>query len=281
MGIFGEFFGDKVLRYIKMLDDKNPQNRARAAWELGRLRDERAVKPLSEYVKSSYDPAGIEALISIGSEGAINALKELCLLQYRAGSVSYTWALNTIDQTMVRLGDYECCKRIMLDLRSPHRPVAEEIVVKNPRWREDKDLLLEGLLERIEGLSPKELSLLEYYLAKYFSIDKMDEITNEIDKMIHALEKRIEDVNRDQEYYLREQIPGDDSNYDWNKARESLNERIEYLKNLKEGIAQRTGFGPTSARLGYCSHCGQSLNLSEPPKFCPYCGEKQLFAPMG
>jgi hypothetical protein len=54
----------------------------------------------------------------------------------------------------------------------------------------------------------------------------------EIKNLIVKLEEKIKKIDEDKDYYLTHQIYGDDSNYDWNKAKSPIREWVEYLKNL-------------------------------------------------
>lgn len=76
-------FGDKVPKYIKMLDPKsypgktNWKKMEKAAKKLGKLRDERAAEPLLNYATISHNTAALDALVSIGGSKAAVALSEL------------------------------------------------------------------------------------------------------------------------------------------------------------------------------------------------------------
>lgn len=265
MGIFDKLFGesDKVLKYIRMLDAQFSDGRAdwkkreEAAKKLGELGDKRAVKPLLEYAKRSHNPAAVEALGSIGGEEAAHALKELYWIdQYHKNNRPW---LTYIEQALIKLEDYESCKKIML-LGSPNwSHDAARVVMKNPKWRKDKAVIREfiskfwsppiiteqELLKEIDPdirrdkqiilglvkmhplhsngeINPSAESLIQD-LKKYVSLDEI----------IVAVENGIEQINRDQEYYLREQTFGAPENYDWDEARKPLYEWLKYLKMAK------------------------------------------------
>ncbi|WP_309493139.1 HEAT repeat domain-containing protein [Candidatus Hecatella orcuttiae] len=251
MGFLDRFRGDQVPKYIDKLE-KALSERGRygkegekTARRLGELGDKRAVKPLLEYAKFSHTPVSVEALANIGGEDAVQALREL---YYRDRYHKNRPWLTHVERALVKLEDYGTCRDIMLSSGSPNSRSAAEVVIKDSRWRKDKEVILKFLAtiyvppvvafeKLLEEMDPdvrrdKELilSLIKThgyasFLEKYISVEEM----------IAAVKHGIEQINRDQEYYLREQPFGAPENYDWEKARKPLYDWLERLERIKAG----------------------------------------------
>jgi predicted RNA-binding Zn-ribbon protein involved in translation (DUF1610 family) len=50
---------------------------------------------------------------------------------------------------------------------------------------------------------------------------------------------------------------------------------IDKSTNISDSIIQRSQIGSENEKTGLkCPSCGEEINLTKPPKLCPYCGEK-------
>jgi len=184
---------------------------------------------LLEYLKDTNDPAIIDNLLSIGSKDAILILQNFHRSNNR-GYFNSQW-LGYLEKELVKIQNWEVCYDLMFDDSSPYKNTAKSIILNHPNWKFVIKNFPKDFMEKFEQhrypsnfINESQKKVWKFTLS-YISKE-------EIKNLIVKLEEKIKKIDEDKDYYLTHQIYGDDSNYDWNKAKSPIREWVEYLKNL-------------------------------------------------
>ena len=192
--------------------------------------DKEAVDILRKNAVSLKEPVYIEALVAINTNESLDALK---YIHGDAPIYKHTPWNDLIEQTLIKLGDYDSCNKIMFTEKSPNKKLAEEVVLRHPRWAEFLKKREYYLAIQFTGQKRSYAWLNQF--SKYKWKEECKYISPEgIDYIIKEFERRIEEINKDEQYYMDTQIPGDATNYSWWELRDPLVELLEYLKELKK-----------------------------------------------
>lgn len=221
-------FSGKKLQWFNKLCGANPKERAKEIKKLRKKGDIESIKALYELANRVKDPLCIEALLKINNpdplNGSLVGLRRIYFWakQWDKGT---TWK-DLIEKAFIDLRDYYVCSKIMFDETSNYKDNVElrEFVENHPEFAK----IIEGYPSYFRRpfankYPPYHISEMDRYMLPRQSQET-------IKKLIAYVEKEIEEINKDQDYYMEYQPFGDETNYDWDKAREPREKYLKYLR---------------------------------------------------
>ncbi len=218
------FFTGKKLEKFNKLRQASPKTRKKEINKLIKKGDLESVRVLFQLCNLERDTQIIDALVKINNSDSLEALRGI---YQRACRYNYgiTWN-ELIETVMIDLRDYHTCLDIMFDGTSKYKDRAREIVLNHPNLKQTIKRYSHSLTLSFNGKYPSE-NITE---RDKFMLSRQHQ--EDIKNLIALLEQQIDNINEDQAYYTEYQPFGDDSNYDWYKAKAPRNKWLRYLRTL-------------------------------------------------